>query len=1189
MPRDRVAPARLGRAPVRERPFQEPVESLDKLMLSYHTPLSRYLLLPLLCLALLAGRPFHESPAAGAQAAAGPPAITPARERAYRANNVGVAALEQFNYQDAERSFRDALTIAPDLSLARLNLAIALLYAGRPGDAVVEAREASGSLAELPQAHYVLGLAARADDKPADAVAAFERVLRLDPGDAATKVQLGQIHLQGRRYDEAVRLFGEALAAEPYNVTAAYNVALASTRAGKADEGRAAMQRFETLRDSPYGVTYAQTYLSQGRYAEAVASSGAEPDLVDPAVPDVTFSTAPLAAPSPAPAASAAGTDGALTLFDADGDGDLDLLDVGPGRLRFLRNDRGAFSDETTAAGLAPPSSGTLTGAVAGDADNDGRPDVFLFGPSGSRLFHQKADGTFEDRTAQAGLPAPPAAAATAAFADLDHDGDLDLVVAGSTVQLLQNNGSGVFTDITAAAGAGGEVAARAVAPADYDNRRDIDLLVLGRERLFVYRNMRNGTFRESAADAGLAAAIQGSDLRALAVGDVNKDGYPDIFVGGGDGAGVLALSDGQTRFKATAAPPATAGARAAQFLDYDNDGVLDLLALTPRGPRLLRNGGAAGWTDVTERAQLTAAAPDGPDGAAHAMALGDLDGDGDTDAVLRHPAGALRLLKNGGAKGHASLRARLAARVSNRGGIGAKVEMRAGSLRQTLEVSSATPAVAPADLVFGLGAREAADVVRVLWPSGILQAETTLPAGAGGGAAPVMPVVIEELDRKPSSCPYLFTWNGSSFEFVSDFMGGGEMGAWLAPAVWNDPDPDEYVRIRADQLQPRAGRYELRMTNELEEALFFDRVQLVAVDHRSDVEVYPNEGLRSLPRPPFALTAVRGARPPKQAHDGHGHDVLASLAALDRRYPDDFALSPIRGYAEPHELVLDIGSGVERPVLLLTGWTDYAFSNDNVAASQAGAAMSPPSLQVRNRAGEWQTVAAEIGFPVGRPQTVVVDLAGKFLSASREVRILTSMRIYWDQIQVASAAAAASPAVTRLDPVSATLRWRGLSAETTPDGREPFGYDYARVSTTMPWKTMIGRYTREGDVRPLLAAADDMFVIAKPGDEVALSFAALAAPAAGWQRTFLLYAYGYSKEMNPRSAIPDTVGPLPFRGMSGYPYGPDEHYPRSPRHREYQEMYNTRPVIRAVPSIDAAVSGGPSPASASARDGGGR
>ncbi|MCV5591572.1 hypothetical protein OFN17_29520, partial [Escherichia coli] len=89
---------------------------------------------------------------------------------------------------------------------------------------------------------------------------------------------------------------------------------------------------------------------------------------------------------------------------------------------------------------------------------------------------------------------------------------------------------------------------------------------------------------------------------------------------------------------------------------------------------------------------------------------------------------------------------------------------------------------------------------------------------------------------RKPSSCPYLFTWNGGRFEFVTDFLGGGEMGYWLGPGQWNVPDPVEYVRIRDDQLRARNGRFEIRVTNELEEVLYLDRLQLIAVAHPANV-----------------------------------------------------------------------------------------------------------------------------------------------------------------------------------------------------------------------------------------------------------------------------------------------------------------------------------------------------------------
>jgi len=111
--------------------------------------------------------------------------------------------------------------------------------------------------------------------------------------------------------------------------------------------------------------------------------------------------------------------------------------------------------------------------------------------------------------------------------------------------------------------------------------------------------------------------------------------------------------------------------------------------------------------------------------------------------------------------------------------------------------------------------------------------------------------------------------------------------------------------------------------------------------------------------------------------------------------------------------------------------------------------------------------------------------------------------------------------------------------------------------------------------VRDLVRQVDDMFVISRPGDEIALSFDAGTLPPlpSGWTRSFLLYAHGYSKEMNPRSASPDTVGPLPFRAMTKYPYGPDEHYPDTPAHREYLARYNTRVVTRSLPPVTAIIS----------------
>jgi hypothetical protein len=234
----------------------------------------------------------------------------------------------------------------------------------------------------------------------------------------------------------------------------------------------------------------------------------------------------------------------------------------------------------------------------------------------------------------------------------------------------------------------------------------------------------------------------------------------------------------------------------------------------------------------------------------------------------------------------------------------------------------------------------------------------------------------------------------------------------------------------------------------------------------------------------------------------------------------------------------LTIGVGDSAPdVLLLTGWTDYAFSSDNVAASQRGLQLTPPSLQVR-AGGGWRTVVEDIGIPVGRPQTIVVDLRKAGLHGHREFRIATNMRVYWDRIATASIADLVLPRRTSLEASSAELRWHGFSAERSPDGQEPFAYDYARVSAVSPWQTLVGRYTAEGDVRALVSAVDDRFVIARPGDEIALRFGAGSLPPLpeGWTRTFLLYGDGFSKEMDLNSASPDHVAPLPHHGMREYP-----------------------------------------------------
>ena len=1076
-------------------------------------------------------------------------------EAAYRANNVGVALLEQFRHDDAAASFRKALELAPDLALARANLAIALLNVPKLEEARDAAREAAARLPGVAQPQYVLGLATRGLGANEEAQAAFRAVLALDAQDVGAHVNLGQLLLQDRRYPEAIEHLRTAVAAEPFNATAVYNLGLALVRSGQTEEGSRMMERFKALKESGYATLLANNYPEQGRYAEALVSTGAEPELVDAATPPVQLADASarwLATTTrSAPTAAAPGR---VTLADVDGDGDLDLVSVGPEGLSLRLSEGSRFVDATAARGLDAKLAGT--GAIVADVDNDSKPDLVVLSLRGPRLWHN--DGSrFTDATTTSGLGGAGAATA-GALVDADHDGDLDLVLAGNGTlahRLLQNDGAAHFKDVSAAAGvAAAPVAGLAVVPTDFDNRRDIDLLVAGPKTVQLFQNGRDGTFRDVASVVGLGAV---PSALGVAAGDINKDDATDFVFAVEGGPARIALSDGKGHFAVTDAPELARDARQVLLFDYDGDGLLDLALLGKDGLRILRSLGRQGWSDVSSAALPGAAGKDAP----VSFAAGDVDGDGHPDLVARLASGVLRVLQSRGATSR-SLTIRLAGLVSNRNGVGSKVTLRAGSLRQRLETSAATPPAAPADLVFGLGSRTAADAVRVLWPAGILQTEIPAADAAPKRAASL---AIKELDRKPSSCPYLYAWNGREFAFITDFMGGGEMGYWEGPGAYNHPDPDEYVRLSDDQLRPREGRLELRVTNELEEALFVDRLSLLAVTHPPGVEIYPDEGMR-LPAPGFRLVGVRDAGPVAAALDERGRDVLDRVARLDRRFVDGFALRRIRGYAEDHSLTVDLGpSAGEDSVLLLTGWTDYAFSSDNVAAHQAGFEMKLPSLQVQDAKGTWQTVIADLGVPVGRPQTLVVEMGGRWRGPARRVRIVTSMRIYWDQARVGVRAAIPGEP-TRLDAQRADLSDRGFSAEVSADGRAPFGYEYSRVSALSPWKAFPGRYTRTGDVRELLAAVDDVFVISRPGDEIALSFdAALLPPLpAGWRRTYLLHSDGFSKEMDIHSATPDVLGPLPFHGMTRYPYAAPEAYPMTPERAALMDRYNTR-LVRSV------------------------
>ncbi len=356
-------------------------------------------------------------------------------------------------------------------------------------------------------------------------------------------------------------------------------------------------------------------------------------------------------------------------------------------------------------------------------------------------------------------------------------------------------------------------------------------------------------------------------------------------------------------------------------------------------------------------------------------------------------------------------------------------------------------------------------------------------------------------------------------------------------------------------------------MVNQLEEVIFFDGVRLLAVDHPEDVNVYPNE--RLLPAPPFPefrIFSVVRELAPVAASDGKGRDVLASVVHLDRTWPEGFRLLSFKGYSEEHSLILDPGDlrDVHQVVLLADAWIDYADSTSNLAASHAAATLLPPRLEVLDEDGRWVTAIEQMGFPAGLPKTLTVDLTGRFRRDDDfRVRIVTSMRIYWDRVRFAILDDDPQLRVTTLRATEARLGFRGYPRPVSVDGKAPFGYDYADAAGSSGWKDFQGAFTRYGAVEELLQEVDDRYVIARHGDEIALAFdeAELPPQRPGWVRDYLVFADGFGKDMDLNSARPHRVEPLPFHAMTSYPPPPRESGPTDATRLDWILEWNTRRI----------------------------
>jgi tetratricopeptide (TPR) repeat protein len=1091
--------------------------------------------------------------------AAGAAAQAVNRQGAVQLNNRGVAQMGQQFTEKAADSFAEAMKADPKLAQAAINEGIALLTLQKLDGAKAALQKSIALDGKNAQAWYNLGLAQHAGNELDEALKSFQEAVKLDPQDVDSYYFEGACYSELKQYDQAVAVLQKALTVNPLHASAEFALARALQRSGKMDEAKEHFKRFQHLTSAKVSSAIGLAYGEQGHYSTVTPIE--EHETASRQMIPVKLAAGPDAARMNAT--------GGACMLDVTGGGRMDVvvMEDGDQAIEVLepKPDGSLVSVDAAAAGLK--ASGRAVACTVGDIDGDNLNDLAVaFGDGSVRLFHNLGKGKFEDITVAAGLTERNNPSGLT-FIDFDHDGDLDLFITGAASKegetanvLWRNNGNKTFTEWTEPTGLGGSGKTTAAILTDFNNDRAVDIAVAGNGAapvLFV--NPREGKYpAQPLYDVKLPAT------NGIAVLDFNKDGWMDIAVTH-DGAPGLTLwrnveganHEGR-RFERVDLPLAgVVRAWGVTALDIDNDGWVDLAAVveTAEGPRVrvLRNRGDGTFEDVSRALGLEDVKLSAPRG----LIAGDFEGRGVADLLVTQAKAAPVLLRNQGAEKNHSVRLDLSGYADNKTAIGAKVEIFASGHWQKWEIAGASgfQTQASPQILVGLGKAEKIDLLRILWPTGVLQDEIDLPGG------PV--IAMKEADRRGSSCPVLFAWDGTKYKLVTDVIGAGVVGHWFTPTRRNIPNPGEWIKVDGAQLKSVDEKLSLRFIEPMEEVNYIDQLRLVAVDHPESVEVNPDE--RFLDDPPFAsgkVVASAGTRLPLGAWDGEGKDVLSTLSKRDHAFASGFTPGPYDGFANLHALTLDLGPlNAKSPLrLLMTGYVNYFSATSLYAAWQAGIKPLSPYVEAQMPDGSWQRVTGEAGFPAGLERTIVVDLTGKLPADARRIRLMSNLEVYWDQVLI-DQSVNAEARTTEIPLASARLHFRGYPLQKEGASPGDLDYDYNRVSLTGPFQHQRGAYTRMGDVTELVQGIDDRYVIFGSGEEIAAEFDQTRLPALPphWKRDYFFYANGFVKDMDWWDASPFTVTQLPFHGMSTYPYPEREHFPDDADSLSYQLKWNDR------------------------------
>ncbi len=1062
--------------------------------------------------------------------------------------NLGLLYLRHTEFDKAAENVQKAEALAPDSAHIKVLLALLESNRGNYAQAISYLRRAIELDPNDLKALYMLASEIEreaAEGSEAEVIALLERILKVQPNNLA--VQLDLARLASRRGDAAtlqriISVLEERVVSWPEEVQEQFR----ALQKAAAEDPRAAAPRVQFLRNVLVRVP---------EYQQSLAAVKLPPDVVGEPVTRLYR----LESPSPQPAAPDEGLTYAPenlgNASDAIWVGALSLTGEGPYEIVFHNGREIQFASGAKLDFPGANSSGlSLPDSVAPlDFDYDFRIDLALAGPGGFRLYKQNGDGSFLDVTANTKLPGAITRAELygAWAADIEADGDLDIVIGPQQgpALVLQNNGDGTFKEIRPFQGVENP---RGFVWGDIDADGDADAAFLqANGEVKIFANERGGQFRLLPPPSPVQSVV------ALAVADIDNDGRLDFLALRNDGLiQRLSYKDGEGLIVAEtvrwSTPPSSLAPGSAKLIvaDLDNNGGLDLIAASLGDQPV-----ASIWLSTPQGSfqQINAPLP------LKVFAALDTNGDGLVDLLATDTnRQGVRALARGTRNYHWQIIRPRAQEATgdqriNSFGIGGEIEIRAGLLTQKQSISGPL-------LHFGLGEQLQTDVARIIWPNGVVQAEFEFKSDQA--------VLAEQ--RLKGSCPWVFAFDGERMSFVTDTLWRSPLGLKInAQDTAGVMMTEEWVKVRGDQMRPRDGFYDVRITAELWETHFFDHVSLMVVDHPAGTEVFVDERF-VIPPPPLKVHSLSPLRAFADARDDEGRDVSEVVSAIDGRYLDHFGRGRYQGITRPHfvELELPADAPEKGPLwLVASGWIHPTDSSINVAVSQGNQpGPQPLSLEVADGKGGWVTAHPALGFPAGKNKTVLIDLTGVFRpSAPRRLRLKTNMEIYWDQVAWAIGLSPETFKSQRVALSGASLRYRGFSAVSQANKSSPELPDYNRLAGTAPlWYDLVGYHTRFGDVIELLTAVDDRYVIMNAGDELVLKFPAYAPPPDGWVRDFVLICDGWEKDGDLNTAFSKTVLPLPTHASGDYTTAPtrledDPVYRRYPQDwRNYHTRYVT-------------------------------